>query len=46
MLGAQMKRPPQGAAFSLHRKRCLFGGSCRDRTYDQWIKSPLLYQLS
>lgn len=23
-----------------------FGGSCRDRTYDQWIKSPLLYQLS
>jgi hypothetical protein len=22
------------------------GRPCRDRTYDQWIKSPLLYQLS
>lgn len=24
----------------------LIGGPCRIRTYDQWIKSPLLYQLS
>jgi hypothetical protein len=23
-----------------------FGGPCRDRTYDQLIKSQLLYQLS
>jgi hypothetical protein len=23
-----------------------FGGPCRDRTYDQRIKSPVLYQLS
>ena len=22
------------------------GGPYRDRTYDKWIKSPLLYQLS
>ena len=22
------------------------GGPCRTRTYNQWIKSPLLYQLS
>ena len=25
---------------------CLSGGPCRNRTYNQWIKSPLLYQLS
>ena len=25
---------------------CEFGGPCRDRTYDQLIKSQLLYQLS
>ena len=25
---------------------CVFGGPCRIRTYDQRIKSPLLYQLS
>ena len=24
----------------------VIGGSCRIRTYDRWIKSPLLYQLS
>jgi len=24
----------------------IFGGPCRDRTYDQEIKSLLLYQLS
>ena len=24
----------------------LFGGSCRNRTYDPLIKSQLLYQLS
>lgn len=24
----------------------VFGGPCRDRTYDKRIKSPLLYQLS
>ena len=24
----------------------LLGGPCRNRTYNQWIKSPLLYQLS
>ncbi len=29
--------------------KCLvleFGGTCRDRTYDHRIKSPVLYQLS
>jgi hypothetical protein len=26
--------------------RCRGGGPCRDRTYDQEIKSLLLYQLS
>ncbi len=25
---------------------CVSGGPCRDRTYDQEIKSLLLYQLS
>ena len=35
------KRPWQQAA-----KGVKFGGSCRIRTYDQLIKSQLLYQLS
>ncbi|MCD6060545.1 MAG: hypothetical protein K0S16_856 [Moraxellaceae bacterium] len=33
-------------AFFIGTVQLEFGGSCRDRTYDQWIKSPLLYQLS
>ncbi len=37
---AQMKKPAlKGGLF-------MYGGSCRIRTYDQLVKSQLLYQLS
>src|SRR5579859_7105284 len=34
------------ASGQLHENKGLNGGPCRDRTYDQLIKSQLLYQLS
>ncbi len=40
--GAQTKRPARKAG----RFDVLNGGSCRIRTYDQLVKSQLLYQLS
>ena len=40
--------PAQANKKGLHLRADLlkFGGPCRIRTYDQRIKSPLLYQLS
>jgi hypothetical protein len=37
---------PALLSFVLASQVLEFGGPCRDRTYDQLIKSQLLYQLS
>lgn len=44
--GSGNKKGVFADAFFMSTEMLEFGGSCRDRTYDQWIKSPLLYQLS
>ena len=47
---AELKRnleiAPRNAPIPMSKKYIIFGGSYRIRTYDQRVKSPVLYQLS
>ena len=43
LLWIERRRPQYGSLMNGLRR---IGGPCRDRTYDQLIKSQLLYQLS